>query len=131
MFAPIARLIDRWKRRHGPQSVQVLADRHGVNLVLDGGTVSHQFPWAEVAQIRTFKRDLGTVDDIRLVFQVGDSWYEYSEDLPGFGQLSDVMKEIFPTIPCDWYMEVMRPPFATNERVLFRRADREREGDQA
>jgi hypothetical protein len=124
MFASITSLIDRWKRLHGPRLVRVLAGRAGVSVVLDDGTVSPEFPWADVVEIRTFKRDLGVVDDIRLAIQAGDFWYDFSEDLPGFRQLSDEMRAAFPEIPRDWYMDVMQPPFATNERVLFRRAER-------
>jgi hypothetical protein len=130
MFTSIARLIDRWKRRHGPRLVRILADRHGVSVVLDDGTVVPKFQWADVAEIRTFKRDLGIVDDIRLAFQAGEFWYEYGEDLPGFRQLSDEMEAVFLDIPRDWYVEVTQPPFATNERVLFRRAEREGQEDE-
>ncbi len=120
MFAAVARLIGRWERRRRPQAVEVLVDDDGVGVVLHDGSALPRFRWAEVAEIRTFKLDLGTVDDIRLQFRTADSWEEFSEDLRGFGCLSDKMMEQFPEIPRDWYMAVMQPPFATNERVLFR-----------
>lgn len=41
----------------------------------------------------------------------------------GFARLFDAMHEHFPSIPAGWYRDVMLPPFATNERVLFRRAE--------
>jgi hypothetical protein len=123
MFGSIAGLIDRWKRRFASRSFEVLADRDGVRVVLADGTVSSRFCWADVTEIRTFKLDLGTWDDIRLAFQVDDLWYEYSEEIKGFGQLSDTMREVFPDVPQDWFWVVMKPAFATNERVLYRRGE--------
>jgi hypothetical protein len=122
MFAFLTGLIDRCKHRPNSRSEEVRADRDGVIVVRGDETVLLRFFWADVTEIRTFKRDMGTVDDIRLALQAGESWYELSEDLRGFSRLSDTMMEVFSTIPRDWYMEVMQPPFATNERVLFRRS---------
>jgi hypothetical protein len=103
------------------QRLDIVADDAGVRLVLDGRTVSPAFDWGEVTEIRVFKRDLGIVDDVRLAFQVRGRWYEFSEEQEGFGDLGVKILEVFPEVPGDWFSEVVQPPFATNERLLFRR----------
>ena len=123
MRTPIARLIDRWNHRQRSRSVKVVVDDEGVSVVDGNGTILQQFRWADVIEIRTFKLDLGTVDDIRLSFETADLCNDFSEDIEGFRQLSDRMLAVFPTIPRDWYGAVMQPPFATNDRVLFRRSE--------
>jgi hypothetical protein len=126
MFTSIARLLDRAKLRHSPREVEVIADDDGVRVVLDDRTISPKFHWSDVTEIRTFKVGLITVDDIRLAFQADGTWHEFSEDWKGFGQLSAKMRENFPGVPADWFAEVMHPPFATNEEILFRRIEPER-----
>lgn len=121
MFASFSRLLDRFRRRSTSRSVEVLANDDGVKLVLGDGTSLPQFLWVDVTEIRTFKLDLLIYDDIRLAFQAGDLWYEYSEEIEGFIPLTEKMTQVFPTIPEDWHTVVMHPAFATNERVLYQR----------
>lgn len=111
--------------------VEVVPDGDGVQYLRADGTVSPAFRWDHVDEIRTFKRDLGTYDDIRLAFAAGGSWYEIGEDVKGFGRLSDAMREHFPSIPAGWYGDVMLPAFATNERVLYRRVEVVGDGPRA
>ena len=117
----IAWLFGRWTRRFAGPPAELVADGEGVSLLRDG-LPALRFHWAEVAEIRTYKADLGVVDDIRLAFLAGGSWHEFGEDTPGFRRLTEAMAEAFPTIPADWLRDVMFPAFATNERTLYRRS---------
>jgi hypothetical protein len=106
-----------------PERVEILADEVGVRRIRDGQKATAALHWSDVTEIRVFKRDLGTVDDVRLAFHVHEGWYEFSEDEPGFEALGKMMQPVFPEVPEDWYTEAVVPPFATNERILFRRRD--------
>ena len=80
-----------------------------------------QARWSDIDGIATWKVDLVTYDDIRLVFHlVGDRWIEVSEEQPGFVELCEKMQKQFPSIPEGWYLDVMQRTFATNLRVLYR-----------
>lgn len=84
--------------------------------------------WEEVREIRTYKIDLFSYDEICLCFEVagvgttddGTLWIEVTESEQGFRSLAEEMKRRFPAIPSDWYSEVMFPAFAPCEAVLYR-----------
>lgn len=84
--------------------------------------------WEEVREIRTYKIDLFSYDEICLCFEVagvgttdgGTLWIEVGESDQGFCLLTDHMERRFPAIPSDWYREVMCPAFAPCEAVLYR-----------
>jgi len=80
------------------------------------------FRWADVREVVTFKRDFLTWDNVRLEFRVADGWVEVSEESAGWPALPEAMARHVPGIPAEWYSEVMFPAFATNYRVLFKRA---------
>ena len=77
--------------------------------------------WAHVRTIRTFKRDFFSYDMISLAFEVGeDEWIEIWESMADFSLVAEKMREIFPTVPEDWYVVVTLPAFSPNDRVLWR-----------
>lgn len=78
--------------------------------------------WAGVREIVVFKRDLITFDEICIAFRCGvpDQWVEISESDDGFTHILRELKRQFPSIPEDWYIDVMFPPFEPSEQVLFR-----------
>ena len=88
-------------------------------------TLQHEVTWADVRAVRTFKRDLFAYDAICVAFQmVGDDdgdWVEIDETNPGFDDVTGRMRERFPTVPDGWYSDVMLPPFATNDALLYAR----------
>jgi hypothetical protein len=86
--------------------IEILADDVGVSLVIDGKRHVAACSWGEVTEIRTFKRDLYIVDDIRLAFQVRGGWYEFSEDQRGFEDLDRNMRAVFPGVPANWLATV-------------------------
>jgi hypothetical protein len=109
-------LVHRLHRK--PPIISVRVSDDGVTL-FDGDQPSSEFAWNDVSEVVTFKRDLGTYDDICLGFRIDERWIEISEDIEGWGALTSALRARFPTIPADWYGAVMLPPFATCYRVLY------------
>jgi hypothetical protein len=119
MFRKLFELLGRFCGGREARSIEVFADDEGVGIVRARQATEQLFRWSDVTEIKTFKLDLITFDDIRLAFKVDGGWYEIGEDTPGFTQLTEKMMAIFPAVPADWYADVMLPPFAANERILF------------
>ena len=100
------------------------SDQHGVTLsraVRGRGSSITTIKWESINGIRAYKRDLGTIDTICLAFQMSDHWYEVCEEDEGFLGLAEAIRFRFPTVPKDWYSEVMAPAFETDLRTLWRR----------
>lgn len=119
MWTPLKKLTSRLRRT--PVAVTITADHERIVIARSDREEASSFPWRDVDEIQTFKRDLFATDNIRLAFRVSDMWYELSEDDTGFMPLAELMRVKFPSIPEDWYTEVMQPPFATNQRTLWKR----------
>ena len=76
----------------------------------------------DVIEIRAFKIDLFTVDEVRFAVSLRDGTdFELSEEHPAFGAFVDALKVRFPAIE-GWENRVIQPAFATNMTVLFRGA---------
>lgn len=77
--------------------------------------------WADVVRIQTYKVDLFTTDCICLLFELRDGRppVQISEEWQGFADLFEPLSAAFPSVPSDWYMEVMSPAFETKHRVLY------------
>ena len=119
MWTPPKNLASRFGRR--PVVVAIRTDDERVTIERSDREEPLSFCWRDVEEIQTFKLDLLTTDDIRLAFRVPDGWYELSEDHTGFMEVAEAMRAKFPSIPEDWYQEVMHPAFATNQRTLWKR----------
>jgi hypothetical protein len=79
----------------------------------------HVVAWTAVTEIRAYKLDLLTTDEIRLVFRLrsGEA-VEISEEQPGFAETTAAIASRFPSTS-EWYNRVAHPAFATNETVLY------------
>jgi hypothetical protein len=119
MWLPLKNIASLLRRR--PVVVTLQMDDERVTIQRSDREEPLSFCWRDVEEIRTFKLDLLTTDDVRLAFRVSDGWYELSEEHTGFMELSEAMRAKFPSIPEDWYQEVMQPAFATNQRTLWKR----------
>jgi len=119
MWGLLKKVVSRVGRR--PVVVTLSADGEGVVIGRSDREGACSFRWGDVEEIRTFKRDLWTVDSIRLAFRVGDRWYEVGEEDAGFMPLVERMQAKFPSVPEGWYLEVMFPAFEANPRVLWER----------
>lgn len=109
------------ERLSGPPTYSVAADRSGVVISTSDGSPPRQFAWDDVDEVTTFKRDLATYDVICLSFNADGLWHEVWESDDGWEQLVERMHVVFPSIPPDWYAEVMLPAFAPSHRSLWQR----------
>src|SRR5262245_56060339 len=100
-----------------------------IELIPDGfdtvGSEGERYPvrWALVSKIATYKRDLLTTDEILLSFEQADHpgmVQLVSEEWTGFTDLFQAMEQHLGISPA-WYVEVMKPAFARNFRVLYER----------
>lgn len=81
--------------------------------------------WRDITEINVYKKDLITVDEIRMQIIYGDKQIEISEELPGWFQFTIKTKEVFQTIPKEWDIEIITPAFATNFRTIYSKVETE------
>jgi hypothetical protein len=119
MWTFLEKFVSRLRRE--PVTVTIGADDAGVVGALSNHEHPISFSWRDVEEIQTFKRDLFSIDQICLSFCVSGLWYEFWESDAGFERLAELMQTKFPSIPEGWFGEVAQPPFATNQRTLWKR----------
>ncbi len=114
--------IQSFFRRGGRADPLVRVSDDGFEL-LDAASqaVSRSVRWADVAKIQTYKLDLLTTDCICLRFELrsGHPPVQVSEEWKGFADLLGPLSAAFPSIPQNWYMDVMTPAFETKQTVLY------------
>jgi hypothetical protein len=90
-------------------------------ISIEDGRVIASVRWRSVLRIHTYKVDLTTTDCICLTFESnnGTAPVQVSEEWAGFAELFAPLAAAFPTIPPEWYAEVMTPAFQANHRVLY------------
>ena len=114
----ISSLMDRLRRAREDSRPPVEVSPFGFSV---GSAV---VVWQLVSEIRAFKSDLLTTDEVFLEFHIADQIIRVSEEQPGFGALEEAMRAAFPAT-ATWRSAVLQPPFAQNPTLLFRRG-----GDQ-
>lgn len=120
MSQRIRQLIDRLRNRHRRLET-IEADDQGVSIRRDGRGRETLFSWPEVVTIQTYKRDLFTVDELRLVFHTDLGRFDLGEDQKGFSELADAMMRVFPTSAAGWLQAVVAPAFVTNLQTIYQR----------
>ena len=90
----------------------------------EGFTVTYEdftkrLDWTDITQINVYKVDQYTVDRIDMEIVYGDKAFTISEELPGWYQFVLKIKDVFPTIPNDWDMEIVQPAFASNYTTIY------------
>ena len=114
--------IQSFFRRGGRADPLVRVRDEGFDL-LDAATqaVIRSVRWADVAKVQTYKLDLLTTDYICLLFESrsGQPPVQVSEEWKGFSDLFGPLTAAFPSIPQNWYMDVMTPAFETKQTVLY------------
>ena len=76
--------------------------------------------WLDIESIIAYKEDLVTVDEIRMTIVYNNLQLSVTEETPGWEKFILKIKSIFPGIPPNWDLEIVQPPFATNEIVLYK-----------
>ncbi len=94
---------------------------NGFVVTFDG--FSKALNWTDITEINVYKKDLITVDEIRMQIVYGDKQLEISEELPGWFQFTIKTKDVFQTIPKEWDIEIINPAFATNFRTIYSKAE--------
>ncbi len=77
--------------------------------------------WNEITQMNAYKIDLITTDCIVLEIVYGDEVITINEELRGWYQFVIKTKQVFPSIPKDWDINIMFPPFAENRTTIYKR----------
>jgi hypothetical protein len=90
----------------------------------DGFTLTYEefekrVNWRDITQINVFKVDQMTVDRIDMEIVIGNTSFTISEEFPGWYQFVAKTKEVFPIIPNDWDVEIVKPAFAENYRTIY------------
>lgn len=94
-------------------------DEEGFSYPFETGTSVVR--WKEVDRIAGYKLDLFTADELCIELHVGDRAIRFSESTPGWYQLLERLKKVFPAIPEGWDWDVTRQASAANYTVLYER----------
>ena len=81
-----------------------------------------ELKWSEITELGAYKADLITYDQIEMRIVYGEMSFTISEELPGWYQFVRKTKDIFQTIPKDWNVKIVFPPFETNYTVLYKKS---------
>jgi hypothetical protein len=95
-------------------------DEEGINL-FQGLRLISKIKWQNIIKIVAFKADLGTYDSVSLSVTSlpNNEAVIFHEEMDGFENLIKVLASRLSIIPTDWYEQIIQPPFATNETVLY------------
>ncbi len=117
-----------WNHSSGKSFEEQQADLGAFQYTNDGfiytrGDFTKTLKWLDITEINVYKKDLMTIDEIRMEVAYGDKCFEISEEVPGWYQFVIRTKEIFPSIPKNWDFEIIQPSFATNSKTIYSTAD--------
>lgn len=92
----------------------------------DGFTVTNgdfekTIRWEEIDRINAYKKDLVAYDLIVLEIVCGDYVLTLDEVSPGWFSFILKLKDVFKTIPKDWDINIIQPPFKENYTILFKK----------
>jgi hypothetical protein len=105
-----------------PESWSVSVDPVGFSLRSASGQ-KVVVPWVLVSEVHAYKLDLLTTDEVRLDISVAaiPSCVTISEEMSGFSAfVSHAETEL--GFLANWWVAVVKPAFASNKLLLFRRA---------
>jgi hypothetical protein len=83
---------------------------------------NESFSWDDVEKVKTFKRDLYTVDLICLYFECkNNKGFEINEEMEGWEELIKQLHDYLPGCKKweEWFMAVFLPPFAPNKAEIY------------
>lgn len=79
------------------------------------------YAWHEIAEIKAYKVDLMTTDDVRLDISFSDVVLTISEEIPGWPLFIDKLMRALPNILIDWEDKIIQTPFAANTTIIYKR----------
>jgi hypothetical protein len=120
MLERIARILRR--KKEVPERI-VLGD-DGFDLYT-GDHLKYRVLWNEVDRIDVFKEDLVTYDMVCMEFIVRskDMVFPVNDEVEGFWEMVNRVKEVLPTSRQDWEAVVIKPAFARNHTVIYERSE--------
>lgn len=89
------------------------------------GKTQSFFEWSQVTAVFAYKEDVMTYDVISLdIFTETGNGLTLNEEMPGWYFLKEGLKQQFPTVPVNWDIELIDPPFDTKLTLLYDRDGR-------
>jgi hypothetical protein len=88
-------------------------------FVLEYEDFKKEVLWESITQLNVYKKDQITIDRIEMEVVCGKKYFVVTENLPGWFQFVIKLKEVFPTIPKDWDVNIIQPPFETNFTTIY------------
>lgn len=81
---------------------------------------THSFRWVDIQSILGYKRDLYVVDELNLdIFFSNNFRLHLTEEISGWYQFIDRIKQALPTVDKDFEAILMFPPFKTNMTLIY------------
>ena len=90
-------------------------------FVITHGNLTLSVNWEDIQQILVYKIDRLTIDEIAMDIVLKETNFTITEELPGWYQFVLKTKEVFPSIPKEWDIEIIWPAFATNLKVIYKK----------
>ena len=109
------------------KSFDEIYNDHGVfkynesGFFIDCENFHNNIKWEEITELNVYKKDLITIDQIEMEIFCGDKYFVITEELPGWFQFISKTKEVFPTIPKDWDLNIIEPSFERNYTTIYRK----------
>lgn len=117
LFRSIKRKVTE---RLSPPKPPIVLTEAGFLVGVPNGTTT-EILWSDIEQVRAFKLDLFTWDEVRFVFLMSSGVaLEVSEEQPGFAGMLAAAQVHFPSL-VGWQTQVIKPAFARNETTLYQR----------
>ena len=77
--------------------------------------------WADVLEITAYKVDLLTVDEVRVDIITNAVTVTITEETLGYDVFKEKLKAIFPESDMQWEEKVVKPAFAENLTVIYKK----------
>lgn len=81
-----------------------------------------EIPWRDVRRIRAYKRDLFSVDQICIAFELHDKTIQIDEGMEGYNSVVEAIAVYFPEMKADWLQTVAFPAFETNLTTIWEKS---------
>lgn len=118
----VANELRKSRLRSKRPSEHIFLRDNGFDLMRDN-LVKGGVDWPEVDEINVFKEDMVTFDLVCMEFWIRyrDQTFEVNDDVGGFWELTKRIKEVFSTSEQRWEESVVKPAFARNATMIYKR----------
>lgn len=105
------------QQRKTKETIEV--DDEGVTIV--GDEFRTRIKWVEVIELNVYKKDFATFDRVELDIVYGGKTLTVNEDVKGWTEFVEKTKQVFPTMPENWEVEVVHQPYVTNFTTIYQK----------